>query len=258
MLQEERFLRIRTLLSTLSSVSTDRIAQDLGVSRETIRRDILALEAMGLLRRVHGGIVAHGPEPEPPLAVRQTVRASEKRAIARAALQLLQPDQTLFLDAGSSTTILAEELASLSGLTVITNSLNAALKLAAMSAGRSARNEVILLGGRTDPEVQATHGDSTVGEIHRYRADVALLSPVGFSVAGGASSFEHPEAAVARAMTEQAQQLIVLADHSKIGQTSRVTYAKLSEVGTLVTDAAAEALPALAALKAAGCPVVLA
>eukprot|EP01041_Mallomonas_annulata_P015067 gene15066-biopygen7925 len=77
MLQEERFLRIRTLLSTLSRVSTERIAQDLDVSRETVRRDTLALESQGILRRVHGGVVAQGPEPEPPLAVRQAVRERE-------------------------------------------------------------------------------------------------------------------------------------------------------------------------------------
>ena len=245
MLQEERFLRIRTLLSTLSRVSTERIAQDLDVSRETVRRDILALESQGILRRVHG-------------AVRQAAREREKRAIARAALQLLQPGQTLFIDAGSTTTLLAEALSSLSGLTIITNGLNVALKLAAADAGRSARNDVILLGGRTDPAVQATHGDTTVAEIHRYRADVALLSPVGISVHSGATSFEHHEAAVARAMAAQAKELILLADHSKVGQASRVTYASLADVGTLVTDAGARSLPAFSALQAAGCHIVVA
>lgn len=258
MLQEERFLRIRTLLSTLSRVSTERIAQDLEVSRETVRRDILALESQGLLRRVHGGVVAQGPEPEPPLAVRQAVRAREKRAMARAALQLLQPGQTLFLDAGSTTTLLAEALSGLSGLTIITNGLNVALKLAGADAGRNARNDVVLLGGRPDPAVQATHGDTTVAEIHRYRADVALLSPVGINVHSGATSFEHHEAAVARAMAAQAKKLILLADHSKVGQASRVTYASLAEVDTLVTDAGARALPAFSALQAAGCHIVVA
>ena len=258
MLQEERFIRIRTLLSTLSRVSTERIAQELDVSRETVRRDIVELEAQGVLRRVHGGVVAPGPEPEPPLSVRQAVREREKRAIARAALQQLQPGQTLFLDAGSTTTILAEELSALSGMTVVTNGLNVALRLAGADAGRTARNEVILLGGRTDPGVQATHGDTTVAEIHRYRADVALLSPVGIHGQYGATSFEHREAAVARAMAGQAQRLIVLADHSKIGQASRVVYAGLADIDTIITDAGARTLPALSALQAAGSHVIIA
>lgn len=258
MLQEERFIRIRTLLSTLSRVSTERIMQELGVSRETVRRDIVELEAQGVLRRVHGGVLSTRPEPEPPLAVRQAVRAREKRAIARAALRQLQPGQTLFIDAGSTTTLLAEELSALSGLTVITNDLNVALKLAGANAGRAVQNDVILLGGNINPAVQATHGAVTVAEIHRYRADVALLSPVGVHAQHGATSFEHHEASVARAMAGQAQRLILLADHSKIGQVSRVVYAGLPDIDTLITDTGARALPDLAALQAAGAQVVVA
>lgn len=71
------------------------------------------------------------PASEPPLAVRSAVRAREKRAIVRAAVRLLQPGQTLFLDAGSTTTMLAEELSAMAGLTILTNSLDAARKLAA-------------------------------------------------------------------------------------------------------------------------------
>lgn len=258
MLQEERFIRIRMLLASLSRVSTERITQELNCSRETVRRDIVQLEAQGVLRRVHGGVVMPGPQPEPPLAVRQAVREREKRAIARAALQQLSPGQTLLLDAGSTTMLLAEELSALSGMTVVTNGLNVALKLAAADAGRSPRNQVILLGGQPDPEVHATYGAITVAEIHRYRADVALLSPVAIHAQHGASSFDHREASVARAMATQAQRLIVLADHHKIGQASRVVYAGLADIDTIITDAAARHSPGLAALKAAGAQLLIA
>ncbi|MDF1484535.1 DeoR/GlpR family DNA-binding transcription regulator [Ramlibacter sp. H39-3-26] len=258
MLQEERFVRIRMLLAAVSRLGTDRIAQELAVSRETVRRDIVELEALGALRRVHGGVVATGLAPEPPLAARQTVRAKEKRAIARAAVQLLQPGQTLFVDAGSTTALLAEELSALSGLTIITNGLAVALRLAAADKNRDARNQVILLGGSVNTEAQAAHGDITVADIHRYRADVALLSPVGVHDQHGATNFAHPDAAVARAMAQQAQRLVVLADHSKIGQASRVVYAGPQDIDTIVTDAAARAMPALSALQAAGNHVVVA
>ena len=115
MLQETRLHRIRALLTTLNHVSTERINRELGISRETARRDIIELEALGLARRVHGGLIALDAEPEPPLTVRSEVRAREKRAIARAAAQRLKPGQTLFLDAGSTTTMLAEELRTMSG-----------------------------------------------------------------------------------------------------------------------------------------------
>lgn len=90
MLEETRLHRIQALLSTLNRVSTEKIIQHLGVSRETVRRDIVKLEAAGVLRRVHGGIVATTQEPEPPLSIRNTVREKEKQAIARAAVQQLK------------------------------------------------------------------------------------------------------------------------------------------------------------------------
>lgn len=249
MLQEERFLRIRSLLATFSRVSVERIVQDLDVSRETVRRDLLELEGVGELRRVHGGAIATGPEPEPPLAVRLVERQKEKRAIARAAVGLLRPGQTLFLDAGSTTSMLAEQIATLSGMTVVTNSLTIALKLAVADEGRSARNDVHLLGGQIDVNTQATHGERTLEDIRRFHVDVALMSPVGLHARHGATSFEHHEAAVARAMAEQAKQVVILADHSKIGQTSRVTYARNADIDIIVTDSKAREVAGLAALR---------
>ncbi|MDM0027358.1 DeoR/GlpR family DNA-binding transcription regulator [Variovorax saccharolyticus] len=258
MLQAERFLRIRSLLATFSRVSVDRIVQDLEVSRETVRRDLLELEGYGELRRVHGGAVAAGPEPEPPLSVRLIARQREKRAIAKATASLLKPGQTLFLDAGSTTAILAEEIATLSGMTVLTNSLSIALKLAGADEGRASGNAVRLLGGQIDVKSQATHGDGTLEDIRRFCADVALLSPVGLHPKHGAMSFEHHEAAVARAMAAQARQVVILADHSKIGQASRVTYRRTSEIDIIVTDAKAQESGALAALRKDGAKVLIA
>lgn len=249
MLQETRLHRIRALLATLNHVSTERIIRELSISRETARRDIIELELLGVARRVHGGIVAIDAEPEPPLTVRSEVRAREKRAIAHAAARQLKPGQTLFLDAGSTTTMLAEELRTMSGLTIITNSLNAALKLSAAEEHDSLNNNIILLGGTMQAGAKETRGELTVDEIYRYRADIAMMSPVGIDSKNGASSFQPHEAAIARAMTRQASQLILLADNSKLGLTSRLNYADISKVNMLVTDSGATSLPAFAALK---------
>lgn len=258
MLQETRLHRIRALLTTLNHLSTERIVRELGISRETARRDIIELEAMGLARRVHGGLMALDAEPEPPLTVRSEVRAREKRAIARAAAQRLKPGQTLFLDAGSTTTMLAEELKTMSGLTLITNSLNAALKLSAAEEHEVLNNNIILLGGTMLAGAHETRGELTVGEIYRFRADVAMLSPVGIDSKNGASSFYPHEAAIARAMVQQSTQLILLADSSKLGLTSRMNYADTRQISALITDSGAATLPAFAALQKALPEVVLA
>ncbi|MGE8660095.1 MAG: DeoR/GlpR family DNA-binding transcription regulator [Achromobacter sp.] len=246
MWQEERYQRIRALLSSLQQVSTDRIVGELGVSRETVRRDLLELEAMGELRRVHGGAVP--VHSEPPIAERVHTRVKYKRAIARAASGLVSSGQTLFLDAGSTTSMLADELAKLSGLTLITNSFDVALKVGAAGSGA---NELIMLGGSVGGPVCATAGDITIAEIHRYRADVALLSPVGVDAECGATSYDLREAEVARAMAANAKQRILLADFSKIGLCSRVSYCEVNRIDYLVTNTNAQKQPAFAALKAA-------
>jgi len=244
MWQEERYQRIRALLSSLQQVSTDRIVGELGVSRETVRRDLLELEAMGELRRVHGGAVP--VHSEPPIAERVHTRVKYKRAIARAAAGLVSSGQTLFLDAGSTTSVLADELAKLSGLTIITNSFDVALKVGA--AGNGA-NQLIMLGGAVGGPVCATAGDITIAEIHRYRADLALLSPVGVDAECGATNYDLREAEVARAMTANAKQLVLLADFSKIGLCSRVSFCGADRIGHLVTNTSAQKSPAFAALK---------
>ena len=246
MWQEERYQRIRALLSSLQQVSTDRIVGELGVSRETVRRDLLELEAMGELRRVHGGAVP--VHSEPPIAERVHTRVKYKRAIARAAAGLVASGQTLFLDAGSTTSVLADELAKLSGLTIITNSFDVALKVGA--AGNGA-NQLLMLGGSVGGPVCATAGDITIAEIHRYRADFALLSPVGVDAECGATNYDLREAEVARAMTANAKQLVLLADFSKIGLCSRVSFCGADRIDHLVTNTNAQKSAAYTALESA-------
>src|SRR5471032_2580970 len=171
MWQEDRHQRIRALLSTLQRVSTERIMADLGVSRETVRRDLLDLEALGELRRVHGGAVK--PADEAPIAERAHMRVKSKTAIAKAAVGLIASGQTLFVDAGTTTAALAEELAKLANLTIVTNSIDVALRMRGVldqADAANAANEVILLGGSISDRTTATTGATTVLDIHRYRA----------------------------------------------------------------------------------------
>ncbi|MDO9357029.1 MAG: DeoR/GlpR family DNA-binding transcription regulator, partial [Solirubrobacteraceae bacterium] len=156
-------MRLRALLASCRQVTTERIATDLGVSRETVRRDVVELEAAGELRRVHGGVVSVGAEPELPLDERAGERHKEKRAIARLASRLPTRGQTLFLG-GASTTVsaLAQELAGGTGLTIITNSIDVVTKLTAGDAGGTPRHDVLLLGGRPSAGGAATFGETTL------------------------------------------------------------------------------------------------
>lgn len=235
MWSEARHQRIQLLLQRYDRVSTTQVMTALEVSRETVRRDFLELEALGVLKRVHGGAVHVGDEP--PIDKRSSLRVSAKQAIAKAAAQRIDSPLTLFMDAGSTTTLLARELSLLSGLTIITNSLDAAESFRQQTAARS--NQIIILGGELNDHLAATTGSSTIAQIQRFHADIALLSPVGIDARYGASSFHHDEATIARAMSECAHQTWILADYSKIGTHSRETYCPVQEISLLISNTSA-------------------
>lgn len=234
---EERYSRIRSLLQTFGHVTVERITADLDVSRETIRRDLLELEALGEIRRVHGGAIL--AETEAPIDIRAASGIKEKRAIAKAAATLVESGQTLFLDAGTTTAALAESLASLSGLHIVTNSVAVATRLSTHDGKTLAApsgNRVHLIGGHFNTTLGATFGAAAVGEIHRFHADIALLSPVGVDAQHGATSFIAEEAEMARAMCSNARRTFILADYSKIGVRSRIAYRSPEQISMLITN----------------------
>lgn len=237
MWHHERHQRICSLINTFHQLSTERLVDELNVSKETIRRDLLHLEKSGELKRIHGGAISFKKE-EPPINVREKLNVNEKKLMVKRARNEIKNGQTLFIDAGSTTTLLAEELKKLSGLIVITNSWEVAylLETGNQEVGVSGSNQVILLGGKINPQLKSTFGQNTVSEIYKYRADMALLSPVGLDAHFGASSFDHDEAAVAGAMVNNADKVLLLADRSKIGKVSRVSYCPIKRIDFLITD----------------------
>lgn len=245
MWQEERHRRIRDQLAAFGQISVDRITEEFGVSRETVRRDLMDLEQAGELRRIRGGAVPVKRE-DTTFGIRVTLRLQEKRAIARTALQLLQSGMTLFMDAGSTSTIMAETLAAPHGLTdlnIITNSVDVARLLAERPDQPSRRFRVILLAGEVKHDPMETHGAATINDIQRYRADVALLAPWGIDARMGAMNYFIHGAEIATAMVRNADKTVILADHSKISAPARSVFCPVAEIGHLIVDEAAMLRP---------------
>ncbi len=243
---EERHRRIVDHLMATGHIEADVLTEMLQVSKETIRRDLVHLETRGVLRRVHGGAVSTEPDAEKPFSVLRGVRVEAKRQIAAAAVRLVRPGQCCFIDAGTTTAILAVALAEVRDITVITNSVEVAMTLRASK--RAA--DVVLLGGSFSLDVPATYGELTLAELARFRADLAIVSPVGIDRATGPTYYHVSEAEIARAMFRNAGSRMVLADHSKLGLTSRVIISPCTDIDVLVTDAKRSAQTE--ALKGAG------
>jgi DeoR family transcriptional regulator, fructose operon transcriptional repressor len=232
-------------------VEVSALAEDLGVTTETVRRDLTELEQAGVLRRVHGGAIpVDRLRIERGVSDRAASMAAEKDRIAKAALEHVPDGATVLLDAGTSTQALAVALPEGRDLTVVTNSLVAATELA-----DRAGTQVHLLGGRVRGRTLATVDDWAVRTLGELRADVVVLGTNGCTVAGGLTTPDPAEAAVKRAMARAAHRVVLLADHTKLGEEHFVRFAEVADLDVLVTDSGAD--PALCdELAATGCEVV--
>jgi len=217
-------------------VTVDALAEVLGASRETIRRDLTDLAEHGRVRKIHGGATLVEPRPyepniEGPFQARLTENADAKRAIARRAIQLFEPGDTMFVDTGTTTLFFAEELSQANGLTVITNSA----AIAALAA-RGASNTTFLIGGEYRADGTENLGPLAIEQIGRFHAIHAVLA-VGAVETVGVLDFDVKEADVARAMIAQARSVTVLADTSKFGRGGLIKVAPLSAVARVITEA---------------------
>lgn len=232
----ERREHVLSILRQRQRASVDELAEELDASHETIRRDLTELAVRGLIRKFHGGATLPAAQAadethEGPLQVRLSENVAEKRMIARAAVKLFAPGDTLLVDTGSTTVLFAEELAKLPGLTVITNSTLIAQAIARGEGGSRA----FLLGGEFKDEVSETVGPLVINQIRSFHPRHAVLT-VGAISAGGILDFNMEETEVARAMVEQATELTVLADHSKIDKAGLFQVAPLAMIDRLVID----------------------
>ncbi|MDX2482916.1 MAG: DeoR/GlpR family DNA-binding transcription regulator [Pseudodonghicola sp.] len=232
MWSKDRHQRILSMLEVSGRVSAMDLVSILGVSRETVRRDLVDLELAGLVQRVHGGVVLPDTSVEAPFEKRRQSQTRAKRDIARKAVSLIKPGASLFVDAGSTTSIFAQELVKLSGIMVVTNSIEIATTVQAANAGIN----LVLLGGRLVNDVPGTYGELTVSEIRRFQVDMAFIAPVGLHAEKGAFSYELLEADVAGAMIENAAETVLLVDHTKQATLSRVRFCEIGQIGTLVAD----------------------
>ncbi|MGB8622039.1 MAG: DeoR/GlpR family DNA-binding transcription regulator [Paracoccaceae bacterium] len=235
MWSKERHKRILHVLEASGQISAHDLAAMLGVSRETVRRDLVDLEDDGLIDRVHGGALLSQACVEPPFRKRKDKQIRAKQDIARKAVDLVLPGQTVLVDAGTTTSVFAQELAKLTGITVITNSIDIATTI--QTSGN--KIELLLLGGAVVSDVPATYGELTLSEIRRFHADLAFVAPVALDGEKGAFDFDLHEAAVAGAMIDQSGEAVLLVDHTKLGQTSRVKYCDPAQIDVLVTDKSA-------------------
>ncbi|MDD2926815.1 DeoR/GlpR family DNA-binding transcription regulator [Rhodoferax sp.] len=224
---------------------------ELGISDDTVRRDLRELAAEGLLQRVHGGALPASAAVG-DLRVRAQLAPDDKRLLGRAGAALVQPGQVVILDGGTTSLQVVQHLPRDLHATVITHSPCVAVALA-----DHPNLEVLTLGGRLFRHSMVNVGASVIEAAARVRADLYLMGVTGVHAEAGLSTGDFEEAAVKRALHQRAAETVVLATLDKLGTASAFTVAALKELAALVVPATIPA-PMHDKLQATGVRVMLA
>lgn len=245
MTAEQRKQKILDLLKEQDSVRVTNLARLFGVSEVTIRTYLEDMEKKGLLSRIHGGAVS-SYKPYYSMNLNQRLEANQqaKVEIAERVASLISPDDTIMLNAGTTTLLVFRKFPANYHLNIVTNSISIALE-----ASGNPNYHVILVGGSVNTKYQFTYGNDAVSQLKKYHADKLILSVDGIETHQGFSTYYNKEADVDTAMIEQADLCIVAADRSKFGHSAFAKISDLSVADYVVTNGqiSAEIAEALAA-----------
>ncbi|WP_405938499.1 DeoR/GlpR family DNA-binding transcription regulator [Streptomyces sp. NBC_00726] len=232
MFAAERRQLILEMVRANGAVSLRELARVVQTSEVTVRRDVRALEAEGLLDRRHGGAVLPGGfTRESGFPQKSHLATAEKTAIADLAAGLVEEGEAIVVGAGTTTQELARRLARVPGLTVVTNSL-----LVAQALAHANRVEVVMTGGTLRGSNYALVGSGAEQSLQGLRVSRAFLSGSGLTAERGLSTSNMLSASVDRALVQAAAEVVVLADHTKLGSDTMFQTVPTDLITHLVTD----------------------
>ena len=230
MLTSQRKRYILDVLERDRQVIAKILSQELGLSEDTIRRDLRELAAEGLLQRVHGGALPASPAVV-NFAGRQQIASEAKVAIGRAAAHMVQDGQVVILDGGTTAVQVARNLAQSLKATIVTHSPTIAVELVEYPTV-----EVVLIGGRLFKHSVVAVGAAAIEAIGHIRADVYFMGVTGVHAEQGLSTGDLEEAYIKRALSGRAAETIVLASREKLGAVSPYLVLPLSDVSGLIVE----------------------
>lgn len=231
MLTEQRYEEIIKLLDVYGTITVQELRDKLDASESTIRRDLNFLHDKGKLMKVFGGAVAIGAAvhtKDIQLENRKAISVEEKVIVARYAAALIQPDDFVYLDAGSTTGYMIDFITEQQA-TYVTNGVDHAQKLAALGF------RVILLGGDLKASTDAVVGSSALLNIQQFHFTIGFWGTNGVDIEAGFTTPDLDEAMVKRASLAQAKRRYVVCDHSKLGCVSTVTFGDIEQT-YIITD----------------------
>ncbi len=227
----KRHGEILRLLNEEGTISIAALAQRLGVSLETIRRDVKPLAGDGSILKMHGAIGLPTHVGEAPFERRMRESSHAKRQIARAVATTIRDGESIMLDTGTTTSYLARELLGHRRLTVVTNSSDIARTLATVNG-----NKVYMAGGELRSDNGAAFGVSAIEFVSRFSVDHAVISIGAVDATGGLMDYNLEEAEFARMVLSRGSRTVVVTDHTKFGRHGLVQVCGFPGIKELATD----------------------
>lgn len=248
----DRWEQIIRLIESQGGATVEQIGQALGISDATVRRDLARIEQRGLITRTRGGAspLQHVPVG-PTISESRHINPELKEMIGRAAARLIHEDDTVILDGGFTTCQVARHLTA-SGVSVVTNSIDVIQALLPRSD-----TKIILIGGEVSRSSGTAVGPQADLQLAQLQAGKAILGADALSLEAGLCSPDPQTAQTKRAMAGCARELIVVADHTKLGKYATYKATPLESIDTLVTDDQADP-EMIEALKRAGIEIIIA
>lgn len=227
----ERHAQIVEIAKQQGHVTVDALASRFGITAQTVRKDLNDLCNLGTLKRTHGGALFPSGVENMEYEARRRIAASEKTAIGEATAALIPSNASLFINIGTTTEAVGQELINHSGLMVITNNINVANRLRVYPG-----IEVIIAGGVVRGSDGGVVGDAAVDFIKQFKVDYAVIGASAIDEDGALLDFDYREVRVAQAIIANARHVILVSDSTKFERTAPVRIAHLSQVDTFVTD----------------------
>ena len=232
MTTEQRKQKILELIKEKDTVRVSNLSRLFGVSEVTIRTDLEDMEKKGLLSRVHGGAVStYKPYYSMNLNQRLETNQRAKVEIAEKIANLIQPNDTIMLNSGTTTLLAFRKFPKDYSLSIVTNSISIALE-----AAGNPNYDVILVGGSVNTKYQFTYGNDAIRQLRKYHADKLILSVDGIDLRAGFTTYYNKEATVDNAMIEQSDCCIVAADKTKFNHKALVKITDFSVADYIVTN----------------------
>ena len=233
MLTLERKAHLLSILARTGKIEAKTVARELGLSDDTIRRDLRELAAAGKLQRVHGGALPTSPA-DADLTSRQHIAPHSKQAIGKTAASLVKPDQIIIIDGGTTALQLVKHLPADQRNTVITHSPTIAVALE-----HHTQIKVIVIGGVLFRHSMVNVGSAAIDAMSHLRADTFFMGVTGVDIDAGLSTGDLEEAHIKKALSQRSADTIVMASAEKLQVASPYVVMPLNDASGIIVDKAA-------------------